>query len=1042
MKAIARFPSFGHFDSLFPMRTWNRSVSTILAFALLASGAAGLVFEIDSIRFIGLILGHDGHASLVVLVAFMGGLALGNLWFGRRVERLNWHPLVVFAAIECAIGSYALFFPSFQLFGQFLYSGWAYRTGSSGFSLLLLKLSFASGLVLPASFLMGGTLPVIAGFLQKSRISDSLDIAWVYAVNSLGAVAGCMLADLFTIPSYGLTSTLHVTAVLNFSAATGGAIVSKAWPLALKGGAVPVENPKQRILHAAAVFQFPFPTVLWIAGLSGFAAMVYEVVWMRILALVLGSTTHAFAFMVSAFIGGIALGSLWVSRRSVAPQPLKALGWSQGALAIVVAAYLPVFGGLPFIFARAASYLATDVRAYPAFAGLQAVVCLGVMIPPTLLLGAALPLAVRVGPSGGAMTSIWVGAVFSANTFGSVGGAILTALHFMPGLGLAGALGVGIGVNLAASAMAFGAIGSLPVRWSVGLGVVAVMSCPFLVQSLVGKTWHQKLELGLWRKPDSLDSYHDFEAISSELHIKYHRDGAAATVAVNAWNDGLREQLNLRVNGKTDASTAGDMATQLLLGHLPLLLHTGAKRALVVGLGSGVTAGAIAQHPLIEAIDTVEISPEVVDAARLFGDSNHHILDDPRLRVVVEDARSFLTRAQSYDVIVSEPSNPWIAGVAGLFTQEFYAKCRLHLHPDGFMVQWVHLYDNQQAALDLIVRTLSTVFPFVSVWQSQQRDLILVASLNPQPKDPDFIISSMQVPAVQSDLTSIGLERPVTLFARQLISDTRGKWLVDSGGPLQLDDRPRLEYLAQSAFFAHQDANQWLELDENRFPRPDTLLARDLKVHGMTTEDYKAMARGYLRSGLPGPQLLRSLRIRWQSDPHATGQLELYPQLPPLGTSAELEALRLANLREEILAKAESNRLLARHYFHLLLEIYRSQRSVFLVPTAHELRAVGERLLGADPVRKSEYEFVLSELAWDQGDTTNSLKFGRLALMDLHQPNPLDPSETAQAIARHLHGLCTAGLMEESAGVAHRFGSQWSNHLSFQMAIRESTGGK
>ena len=996
----------------------SRIAATTLGACVVASGVAALCDEILFTHCLGIFLGHDSHASLVVLVAFMGGLALGNAWLGRLADRWSRRPLILFALLEALIGTYALAFPWVIGWTKKHYISLAGDIDSSSPALLGLKLAVAMFTVLPATILMGGTLPALVRSFSRDDSGLEHGIARCYALNSLGGVVGCLLADFLLIPQLGLQHSFGASAGINL----GAAVVSLGFGNSF--GLLKDRTERRDRSHPSPLPEWSgnlreLKLVLWVAALSGAVAMVYEVAWMRLLALCLGSTTHAFSLMLAAFIIGLSAGAAWISlrpSRMTGFEWLRRLHWGIGCL---VAGSLPLYGMLPYWFGRATAFLKPDLASYPVHVLIQATVCLLVMFPAAFLMGAVLPVATRLATTRLASSGATLGRVFAWNTIGAVVGAGVTALLLLPQLGLAAVFGIGIGLNLAAAILS-----SAPVtredrpRWIPGLTsslgrmgaiVLVLIGCLALTRSIFSESWNQSLTLGLWRNPGSVSSIQEFRRVMGQYHLLFHRDGTGSTVSVNGWNDGSREQLNLRVNGKPDASTAGDMATQLLLGHLPMILHEGASRALVIGLGSGITSGAMLRHPSLKKLATVEISPEVAEAARLFSSWNHQVLSDPRMHLAIEDARSYLERSSArYDVIVSEPSNPWMSGVAGLFTQEFYQDCRSHLASGGLMVQWVHLYDNQQEALDMVVRTLATVFPRISIWQSQTRDLILIASIEPQGTNLQSMLTRASLPEVQSSLDSIGLGRPVTLLARELITDSDGRWISNPQGLLQTDDRPRLEYLAQAGFFAHQEAVSWLELDQNLSSKASTHLASYLRGHPLTTEDYRSLMRGYLASGLPGEQVLRSIRVRWQGDSTSTGQLDLFPQLPPLGTVAELEALRLANLRQEILGHADTQRELARYYLDLLTQIYRSQRSIFLVPPAHELRSVAERMVEVDPEHRALDQLLLAELAWDRGDVAASVELGRTALASLSSGDWFRLRQHpgfARAVARHLEGL-------------------------------------
>jgi hypothetical protein len=524
--------------------------------------------------------------------------------------------------------------------------------------------------------------------------------------------------------------------------------------------------------------------------------------------------------------------------------------------------------------------------------------------------------------------------------------------------------------------------------------------------------------------------------------LKFYRDGTVATVSVNAWTDGGKEQLNLRVNGKPDASTAGDMPTQLLLGHLPMLLRPQSGQVLVIGFGSGITCGAVARHPSIKHLDAVEISPDVVAAARLFSAQNHRVLEDPRLGLTVDDARSFLQRkGRTYDVIISEPSNPWIAGVAGLFTREFFESCRARLLPDGLMAQWIHLYDNNQEALEVVMRTFSSVFPNVAVWQSEELDLILVGSARPWRADLAALLERFDEAGVRADLARARINRPAVLLSREIVSESNGRFLAARTGPVQTDLKPVLEYLAQRAFFAHEDATQWLRLDGNLSTRADTLLAQYLQGHPLNVDDYRAFAESYFAYRLPAPELLRSLCLRWQEDPSAQGALlELLPRLPPLGTTQEIEALRLTALRENLLARADKDPALLRHYAKLLLDVYRSQRSLFYLPRATELKSMLERLITADPASRPSYQLQLAEIAWDRGDADGCIRSSGSALDATDWKSRRNDADFNAAVARFAESLLLAGRREEASRLCRRARQAGCHGLRLEVICRKIAG--
>ena len=518
-------------------------------------------------------------------------------------------------------------------------------------------------------------------------------------------------------------------------------------------------------------------------------------------------------------------------------------------------------------------------------------------------------------------------------------------------------------------------------------------------------------------------------------------------MTVNSWVEAGVEQLNLRINAKPDASTTGDMATQLLLGHVPMLLRPESERALVIGLGSGVTCGAVVCHPTLRHLDAVEILPEVVAAAGLFASRNDHVLEDRRLKLVVDDAKSFLQLSkETYDVIISEPSNPWMSGVAGVFSREFYQSCRSHLRPDGLMVQWIHLYENNDAVLDLVMRTFGSVFPSLSVWQSRPLDLILVGAGQPPTINFEAMATRLAEPRVRADLDRIGITRLPVLLSRQVIAAENGALASAREGPAESDLHPVLEYAAARAFFIHENAEGWRNFDENYSPRAATLLAHYLKSHSLVVEDCSALARFHLAQGLPRPDLVRSFLHRWQRDlPQSQELIEFSARLADAGPAYELAAMQLAPLRDGLLARAPAHPDLLRRYARLLLLTYRSQRSIYYTPPSQELRMVLESLLAADPKNERGYQLELAELAWDLGEddacirlSEKSFRFdagGTLRLAPLE-----DKAEKSAAFCRWVEALERTGQWNRAREVGRQAKDAGYQSPRLDMLRRKAAG--
>ncbi len=971
------------------MKFAPRALFRVVMVCLFISGAAGLVYEIVWSRYLALFLGHTSYAVVAVLVAFMGGLALGNLWLGRFADRTA-RPLAVYAWLEIGIGLYALAFPTWYEWCYQVFVGLGRGLEPGGTPLVVMKFAFGLLTVLLPTVLMGGTLPVVTRLLTRSLSDLQRKLAGLYFINSAGAVVGTFLADFWLLPNIGLEYTMFTGAAMNLAVGAATLFIS-GWMEEGRG----LGGSFQGVLdHPATTNGWekpaaPEPTfttgqmrlAVLGAGLSGFVAMLYQVGWTRMLALALGSSTHAFSLMLITFIAGIAVGSWLVYRWRDLGNPLTAFGWIQLALAGTVLTSMLLYEFLPYWFAQLAQLVARRAEAYPVYEGLQGLICFAVMFLPTVCLGMSLPLVSRVATREPGRTGRSVGKVFAVNTLGTVLGASLTGVWLMPHLGLARTFGLGVVLN----AMIGLSILFLP-RWQSSKGLVlavaaAVVAVSAGVSGYLAGIWPGAFSIGLFRQATIPKNWREFHLTSQALVTHYHRDGAGSTVGVHSPPGGTN-LLFLKVNGKTDASTGGDMNTQILSGHLPLLLRPASSNVLVIGIGSGVTVGAAAQHPSVQRIDAVEISPEVIAGARLFGEHNHGALDHPRVHVIEEDAKSFLLITdRQYDTIISEPSNPWMAGVAGVFSLEFYETCRTRLVPDGLMLQWIQVYEFSDTGLDTVIATFSRVFPQVSIWQSVMGDLFLIGALEPPQVDLDAFARRLDEPAVKADLGRVGLDNVPLLLSQQLISFEHGALVPPFETRVHSDYYPVLEYSAQRDFFARARAERFRRLDENFTLRPTTLLGRWLRERGLGKEDLAAFAGYYLGEDSRPLDTFLTLLRRWQrEEPNNTLPFELAARLKHFAPPGELDVLRLAPHRDMVFARAKEEPLLLRQYGRALVRQYSEQRSIFNAPPSDELETVARRLVEVDPDNQRVYQAWLAELAWDREDDAQCLQWGELAL--------------------------------------------------------------
>jgi len=986
-------------------------------FCLLISGAAGLVYQIVWMRYLSLFLGSTSHAIVAVLVAFMGGLALGNAWLGAKADRVR-RPLALYGWLELGIAAYALVFPQYFEWCHQAYITLVSHLTPGTAAALSLKFAFGLLTILIPTVLMGGTLPVMTRLVTRSLGELRERVATLYFVNSVGAVLGCLLAEFWWIPSIGLPFTVLAAAAMNLIAGAVALLVSSRGEEGRRAVAeappaaepVPVEQFSEGELKLAVVG----------IGISGFVAMLYEVVWTRLLALALGSSSHAFSLMLMTFISGIAIGAWIIGRWKNLRRTMDAFGWAELALAGTLFVSLFFYDTVPFWFMKLADLLARRPEAYPLYQLIQAAICFGVMLVPTICLGMTLPLVSRIATAEVARTGRSVGAVFSVNTLGTVLGAVVTGMWLMPWLGLARTLALGIALNAGVGVLVL-CRARRPLRPLIGVGLpVGAALLVLFAGERFDHTWNRLFSLGLWRAsaPPSLAAFRQYVNF---FDLKYHRDGAGSTVCVVEEHQAERENLVLRVNGKPDASTTLDVPTQRLLGHVPMLLAPTPRKALVVGLGSGMTCGAVMRHPGMERLDVVEISPEVAEAVHLFEAHNDRVLADPRVHLVIDDAKSFLqTTRERYGVIISEPSNPWMAGISGVFSREFYEDCRNRLEADGVMAQWVQSYETDDSVLDIVLATFVSVFPYVSVWEGASSDLILVGSARPFSVELEDLRRRFQAPPVKADFERIDMYALPVLLAREIIPPSNTPFLIRPDARINSDFFPILESAAQRAFFVRGDATLFERLNENWSPRANSLLGQYLQNHRLSEEDFKAIALYQSSSRVPGLPLFRTVLERWLHDfPETEMVPELLAKSAALASPYEVELTRLARWRERMLRDAASEPEMLRAYATALLRHYWFRRSVFFLPPTAELKTVLGRLAETDAGNQRVHKLRLAELAWDEGDDAACFQFAGTAFdPSTNAAGPirfdLDPESPKRVLTRMIESYWRAGLIREA----------------------------
>lgn len=813
-----------------------------IIFLFFCSGATALVYEVVWSKYLALIFGSTIYAQTVVLAVFMGGLALGNWLFGRRADLLK-QPLAAYGYVEMAIGIYAFFFDFLHGAADKVFV--AVGTGMLEKELLLLiwKGIVAIGLLIIPTILMGGTLPLVASWLQRNLTDASRVSARFYSINSLGAVTGSLLAGFFLVRSLGLVATLQAAALVNL--VIGGIAIAVArsngeQEITKSEAAVETKSPVSGGEVGDAAAQIKLAVLL--VALTGGVSMGLEVLAARSLVLIFGASLQSFALVLVSFILGIGFGAAviaspgrqWAKREQTTVVLLLGAG-------LYIGLFIWNAENAVNVYRELRTAVASTSRGYQLQLVINVLISLVVLGIPAALLGAVLPLWMRAAKGGASGLAEYVGRLLTWNTVGAVVGVMLTGFVLMPVLGVRAAFGV-LALTLCGGALALASKARLSKAFLIACG-----SAGFILFTMVtgGESWKHVMSSGVFRLRETTVDYGFLPGRVKDIKLIYYKDAPDATVSVESVPHPDEPHISLRINGKTDASSHGDLSTQLLLGHLGLLARPQAENMFILGLGSGVTASAALAHPVKEIVVAENCKP-VVESAALFGKWNREVLKAPNVKVVFEDARTVLKLGgKNYDVIVCEPSNPWVAGVGSVFSREFYELAASHLKPNGVVVQWFHIYEMHDGVVDLVVKTFSSVFPNMEIWDPGEGDFIMIGSQQPWSMSMDTVRKVVESrPLVKEDFAKIGLQKPEHLFVRQMASG-RTAFAIADGSAVQSDAFPLLEYEAPRAFFLRQAATDFLVYDERTWQSSLANAQKKQFLASLTADDFREIFKEY-----------------------------------------------------------------------------------------------------------------------------------------------------------------------------------------------------
>jgi spermidine synthase len=750
------------------------------------------MYEIIWSRFFGLTFGSTTYSITTVLSAFMAGLAFGSLLFGRIADRIQ-RRLLFYGWIELLIGFYALAFPFlFRLSSRFYLS----VIGPGELDMpqkLVLKFMLSFLIMLIPTTLMGGSLPVLSRFFIRSREGVSSKLGLLYAINTFGAVIGTYLVGFHMIATLGLNASIVTAALINIAIGIGiifHALRSEQPEAPSEKGAFSSEKKplaaKEKYIITFAIFAFM---------VSGFVALSHEVVWTRILSLIIGSSTYAFTMILIGFLIGIALGSYLISHTKMIPPDridITLFSYIQIGIGITTFLLIPLFSKLP-VFMLNAFKLNPD--SYSFISLYQFILSLLIVILPTTLMGATLPVIGKIVSREVRSVGTSIGNIYFFNTFGAIFGAFFAGFLFIPYLGTLSTLKLGIFINIL---LGMGGIFLATYQQAFRKTLFVSLAVGVFCLSVV---WYSQWDTGLMDSGVSIygkmitQKQGGYKGLKTGSRIVYLKEGINATISVRKSENAF----TLKTNGKSDASTTrGDMTTQTLSGYLPLILHPNPRNALVIGFASGVTAGTIAQYDSIETLDIAEIESSMIEAAAFFKEVNHNVRENPKARFIINDGRNHLLETKEiYDIITSEPSNPWISGIGNLFTTDFFKLVKNKLNRGGIFCQWIQFYTMSPENLKMVLRTMTSSFEDVHLWISTLGDILLIASDSRIVISPDRIEEAMNFSEkTKKDFADYLLVEDPFEIPGRLFMDKSDIIDFSRGSQINSDNYPYLEFRA------------------------------------------------------------------------------------------------------------------------------------------------------------------------------------------------------------------------------------------------------
>ena len=780
--------------------SYSSTTIRLIGVCFVFSGATGLIYEVLWARMLGLVFGATTLAVSTVLAAFMGGLALGSAVAGRLGDRIR-KPLSTYGWMEIGIAAYALLVPFMFRWVDNLYA-WIWQQFQPGyFTFSLWRFALSCLMLLVPTTLMGATLPVLSAAVVRN---GSTGVTRLYACNLVGAILGTLAAGFVLLPAFGVRTTIVIAAVINIivGVIAIGLQRQPIKPVAVEPVAV-VETDKNLFWFFAALA-------------SGFVTISTQVSWTRILTMVIGSSTYAFSIVVALFLIGLAGGAWFIGRKDRSANLRRTLTVVEIITAASLFASLYVVNKLPWLLVRLGMNL--DISSWAGLLGLQILSATLLVLVPALLMGMVMPVVLEWAAADPARSVARVGRAYAINTIGAIAGAFLTGFVLIPKTSTKFALVLSAAVCVIVAGFAYRpapekrdpalkralAIGAIPLVLLIMIVLVPRMN---LADLSIGAYDTLVRVLAQTREGENTD-----QASQSNIHqLLMYDEGPTATVSVRRDND----TISMAINGRTNASDSMfDMPTQVMLGQLPLFVAPRIEKGLIIGFATGITMGSMLQSP-IQSVTCIELEPGTVTGSKFFEHVNNLPLADPRSRLIIDDARTYLrVTPERFDIIVSEPSHPWVPGVANLFTEEFFELGKARLTDQGVFVQWVQIYQLSTESLRSVLATYQRVFPHVLMFRvgglNKGKDLLLFGSN--QPMNLDRLQERLADPRVTAELARVNLSTAADVRSWFVCDETRLGPAV-AGAKINTDDNMHIETTVPRETFRPlmQSNAQWVE---------------------------------------------------------------------------------------------------------------------------------------------------------------------------------------------------------------------------------------